>query len=313
MPHLPPETVTRILKNVERVIRGKPGAVEQVLIGLLAGGHVLIEDIPGVGKTTLARALAKSIRGSFRRIQFTPDLLPSDILGVSVWREPCGDFVFQPGPLFASIVLADEINRATPRTQSSLLEAMNDRQVTVDGKTHPLEAPFMVIATQNPVEAAGTYPLPDSQMDRFLLRVSLGYPDRDAELEILFGQQKSHPLDAIEPVAEGSEIAALQDSVRGVKVSDGVAAYVVAIAEATRRHDRLLLGASPRASIALFRGAQARALVRGREFVLPDDVKQMSRPVLGHRLVEKDAFGKAEGRHTDRLVQEIVDSVPVPL
>ena len=307
----PPEIVNRIKKNIERVIRGKPEAVERILIGLLAGGHVLVEDVPGVGKTTLARALAKSIRGTFRRIQFTPDLLPSDILGVSVWREPCADFVFQPGPLFANIVLADEINRATPRTQSSLLEAMNDRQVTVDGKTHLLEAPFMVIATQNPVESAGTYPLPDSQVDRFLLRVVMGYPDRQAEIEVLFDQKTNHPLDAVEPVADSKEIAALQDAVRRVKVSEAIGGYVVSIAEATRRHERVHLGASPRASIALFRAAQARAMVRGRDFVIPDDVKGMALPVLRHRLL-LDPETELDGKSSDDVLHRLVDTVAVP-
>ncbi|MHC5037198.1 MAG: AAA family ATPase [Planctomycetota bacterium] len=306
-------SISLLRQSVERVIRGKSEAVQLALVGLLAGGHVLIEDVPGVGKTMLARAIARSIQGAFRRIQFTPDLLPSDILGVSVFRDQCQDFVFQPGPLFANIVLADEINRATPRTQSSLLEAMNDRQITVDGKTHPLPPPFMVLATQNPIEIAGTYPLPESQLDRFLLRIAMGYPNRKAELAVLDDQKTSHPIDAVEPVAQSQDIVGLQEAVREIKVAASVAEYIVDLAEATRKAPQILLGASPRASLALFRASQALAFIEGRDYVLPDDVKRLAVPVLAHRLIEKDAFEKGIRNRADRVVRDLLEKTPVPL
>ncbi|MHC4598959.1 MAG: AAA family ATPase [Planctomycetota bacterium] len=307
------QTIREIRENVETVIRGKPRAVELAMIGLLAGGHVLIEDVPGVGKTMLARALARSIQGGFRRIQFTPDLLPSDILGVSIYRETCAEFEFQPGPIFANVLLADEINRATPRTQSSLLEAMNDRQVTVDGKTYPLEPPFIVLATQNPIEIAGTYPLPESQLDRFLIRIRMGYPSAEAERAVLEDQKQVHPIESLKPVATLRSVTALQDAVREVKVEGAVAQYVVALAEASRKSRRLLLGASPRASLALYRAAQALALLRDRDYVLPDDVKKLAISVLAHRLIEKDTFEKGTSRKGEQVVREILESVPVPL
>jgi len=305
--------VKSIRLNVEKVIRGKSEAVNLALAGLLAGGHVLIEDVPGVGKTMLARALARSIRGSFRRIQCTPDLLPSDILGVSVYRDQSGEFEFQPGPIFANIVLVDEINRATPRTQSSLLEAMNDAQVSIDGKTHPLDAPFMVLATQNPIEVAGTYPLPESQLDRFLIRIHMGYPDTEAELAVLSDQQKRHPIDSLEPVASQEEILALQQAVRDIVVSKAASEYIVAIADATRASSHLHIGASPRASLALFRASQAVSLIENRDYVLPDDVKRLAVSVLAHRVIQKEAFDKGARGRTEKIIRAIVEKVPVPL
>ncbi len=309
----PAQTVGKIRRNVETVIRGKPDAVELALVGLLAGGHILIEDVPGVGKTMLARALAQSIHGAFRRIQFTPDLLPSDILGVSIYREDTGRFTFQPGPVFANIVLADEINRTTPRTQSSLLEAMNDGQVTIDGATHVLERPFMVLATQNPVDVAGTYPLPENQLDRFLLRIRMGYPAPQDEIAILKDQKIRHPIETLEPVASGADVTALQQAVREVKVSEKLAEYIVALSGATRASGQFLLPASPRASLALFRTAQARALSQNRDYVLPDDVKSTAVATLAHRLLVKGSLERTGHRRADQAVEKLLATVPVPL
>lgn len=304
------ERVLPMLRQVQRVILGKPRAVELATVGLLAGGHVLIEDIPGVGKTMLARAIAKSIGGSFRRIQFTPDLLPSDITGVSVFDPSSKEFKFRPGPIFANVVLADEINRASPKTQSALLECMEEFQVTVDGVTHPLPRPFFVIATENPIESHGSvYPLPESQLDRFLLRLRIGYPSPSDEVDILESQQLRHPIEDVRPVLSAEEVLELQRAVREVYVDRSVKSYIVQLADATRRHEAVLLGASPRASIALMRCSQALAALRGREFVTPDEVKFLAPNVLSHRLVLRaGARGRAE-----EVVADCLARVPVPV
>ncbi|HEU4394752.1 MAG TPA: MoxR family ATPase, partial [Planctomycetota bacterium] len=275
--------------GVESVFVGKPAVVRNLLVGLLSGGHVLVEDVPGVGKTTLARALARCVGGSFSRIQFTPDLLPSDVVGASVWDARRSVFDFRPGPVFASVVLADEINRATPRTQAALLEAMGEGQVTVDGATHPLPRPFLVVATQNPHEFEGTFPLPESELDRFLLRVRLGYPTPDEERRIVRGQDTAAALDRLQPALDGPAVLRLQEEVRSVRVDDSVMDYVLRLTTETRRSPSLSLGASPRASAMLYRASQALARMEGRDFVLPDDAKRLAVPVLAHRLVSRAA------------------------
>jgi len=307
------ESLQRLRSNVEKVFIGKPETVEMMFVGLLANGHILIEDVPGVGKTVLAQALAKSIDCRFQRIQFTPDLLPSDILGVSVYDERSREFVFKPGPVFANVVLADEINRATPRTQSSLLEAMNAAQVTVDGVTRPLSKPFMVVATQNPYEYEGTYPLPESQLDRFLMRIEIGYPDVAGEKQILMSQKLRHPLADIEPAISSDEVVALQQRVREVTVEDSLTDYLLAITIKTRAVEGLDVGASPRASLFLYRAAQALALLRGRAFCIPDDIKQLAVPVLAHRLVSHGQSGASLFGASVHLVREILESTPVPM
>jgi MoxR-like ATPase len=304
--------VQALQANVESVVRGKSGAVRLLLAALLARGHALIEDIPGVGKTTLARALAQSIACTFRRVQLTSDLLPSDLIGVSIYRERDDAFQFRPGPIFANIVLADEINRTPPRTQSALLEAMNDGQVSVDGHTHPLPRPFLVIATQNPLEHAGTYPLPDSQLDRFLVSFEMGYPDERAERAMLGDQADGHPLEKLAPVLGVEELLALQEAVKLVRVHDDLVTYVLRIAAESRRDPELALGASPRATLALRRLAQAAALLDGRDHVRPDDVKSCAVPALAHRLVPRDAFG-ADRAARVALVRKVLDRVPVPV
>jgi len=304
------ERVFPLLKQVQRVILGKPKAVELATVGLLAGGHILIEDIPGVGKTMLAKAIAKSIGGTFRRIQFTPDLLPSDVTGVSVFNPSTKEFRFKPGPIFANVVLADEINRASPKTQSALLECMEEFQVTVDGVTHPLPRPFFVIATENPIESHGSvYPLPESQLDRFLLRLRIGYPALADEVDILESQQVRHPIEDIKPVLSAEEVLGLQRAVREVYVDRAVKTYIVQIADATRRHEAVRLGASPRASIALMRCSQALAALRGREFVTPDEVKLLAPYVLSHRLILRT--GSRE--RAEEVVAECLSRVPVPV
>lgn len=297
----------RVLANIESVVDGKPDAVEAALVVLLAEGHLLIEDVPGVGKTVLARALARSVDGSVRRIQFTPDLLPSDITGVSAYNQQRGEFEFKPGAVFANIVIGDEINRASPKTQSALLEAMEERQVTVDGHTHPLATPFSVIATQNPYEMEGTYALPEAQRDRFTARISMGYPDAAAELEMVRDRDVDNPLDRLRPVVTIDEVREMIVRTRAVFVSEAVERYCVDLARATRDDAALRLGASPRATLQLVRAAKARAFVHDREYVLPDDVDALTGLVLPHRLVP--ARGSAPAEET---VQRIVAATPVP-
>lgn len=305
--------IQRLQENIETVFLGKPEAVQHVLVALLAGGHILIEDIPGVGKTTLARALARSINCSFRRIQFTPDLLPSDIVGVPIYNAGEDRFVFKRGPVFTNVVLADEINRTTPRTQSSLLEAMNDFQVSADGATYPLPQPFIVLATQNPHEYEGTFPLPESQLDRFLMRIRIGYPGRDDERRVITSQKLDHPLDALEPVLSGDDVVELQAAARHVRASDAITDYVLNLVERSRETDKLEIGVSPRGGLFLSRAAQARALIEGRDYCLPDDVKQLAEAVLAHRVIRRAALAAAGGQDEREIVNEIVEQTPVPV
>ena len=301
----------RIIENINRVIIGKDDAIRLGVIALMSRGHVLIEDVPGVGKTMLAKSLSRSTGCSFSRVQFTPDLLPSDITGVSVYNQKTGGFEFRPGPIIAQVVLADEINRATPKTQSALLEAMEENQITVEGVTHPLPQPFMIMATQNPIEYEGTFPLPEAQLDRFLLRIHLGYPSFDDEVSIMDGQQLTHPFDELGSVASPEEVVALQMRAREVYVDPLVKQYIVTLADTTRSHRDVALGASPRASLALQRTSQAQALLRNRDYVLPDDVKELAEPVFSHRLV-LTASSRMQGVDGRRLIQQILDSVEVP-
>ncbi len=295
-----------------QVILGKPEVVRLCIVTLLAGEHLLLEDVPGVGKTLVAKALAKSVSGDFCRIQFTPDLLPSDIIGSSILQPASGEFVFARGPIFANIVLADEINRTTPRTQSALLEAMSDRQVSVDGHTHRLPEPFMVIATQNPFEFEGTYPLPESQLDRFLMRISIGYPGRRDELQVLASHRSGEPVETLTPVVDGSQICELQEAVRHVTVESSVQEYLLAIVHATRECDQLHVGASTRGALSLYRAAQALALIEGRDFVAPDDVKRLAAPVLAHRVIPKSYAHAGQRRTMETLVARLVESVEAP-
>jgi MoxR-like ATPase len=301
-----------VIDQVETVIVGKRTTVERALIAMLVGGHVLIEDLPGVGKTTLAKALALSVGGDFKRIQFTPDLLPSDITGSSVYNQRSQEFEFRPGPVFGNILLADEINRATPKTQSALLECMEELQVTVDGTTHTLPRPFLVVATQNQIEHLGTYSLPAAQMDRFLMRVRLGYPSPTEETAILAAQMQSHPLAGIRPLLTAPDIVSLQDQVRRVRVEPTLQRYIVAIVDATRNHPSVETGASPRGSLGLMHAAQARAALENRDFVIPDDIKALAPAVLAHRLVLSPE-ARARGVDDETVVREIVDQVPVPV
>lgn len=307
----PREVLQAIRDNVERAIVGKRREIELALVALACQGHLLIEDVPGVGKTVLAKAMARSLGCTFKRIQFTPDLLPSDVTGVSIYNQKTGEFEFRPGPIVAEVVLADEINRATPKAQASLLEAMEERQITVDGRTHALPRPFIVLATQNPLEYEGTFPLPESQLDRFMLRLRLGYPGRNEELAILDQQRHAHPLETLQPVVRVADVLEVQAAVGDVHVDGSIKQYVVDIVRASRAHPDLLLGASPRASLALVRGAQALAMLAGRDYVIPDDVKALAEPVLGHRMIVQPA-SRAREVTPARVVADILSSLPVP-
>jgi len=302
---------TQLIDNIEKVIVGKREPIQQIVIGLLSRGHILIEDVPGTGKTMLAKSLARSIGCSFNRIQFTPDMLPSDVTGVSIFNQKTQEFEYRPGPIMAQIVLTDEVNRATPKTQAALLEAMEEYQVTVDGITHPLPQPFLVLATQNPIEYEGTFPLPEAQMDRFLLRIRVGYPGNRDEIRMMENQQLVHPIEELEAVVGVEQLLQAQLQVRQVQVSDDVKTYIVEIVNATRDNAELYLGASPRGSLALFRTAQARAAILGRSYVLPDDVKHMAASVLAHRLIVGSA---ARIREIDarEIVRELLERVPAP-
>ncbi|HTX53287.1 MAG TPA: MoxR family ATPase [Candidatus Baltobacteraceae bacterium] len=306
-------SIRRLEESIGQALVGKPDVVRLAIVALLARGHLLIEDVPGVGKTTLAQALARSLGLSFQRIQFTSDLLPSDILGISVFDPRTTEFQFKPGPIFANIVLADEINRTTPKTQSSLLEAMNEGQVSLDHHTHLLPQPFMVLATQNPLEYQGTHPLPESQMDRFLLRIRVGYPDEEYERQILCGAGAVR-LDRVRPVLESAAITELQKTVEAVRVEDAVLDYLMGIVQATRTHDALALGASPRGALALLTSAKALALADGRAYCVPDDVKQLAVSALAHRVILRSRWdGGSDGSlDTERVIREILQSVPVP-
>ena len=298
--------------NIARVIVGKDEVVELLLIALFCEGHVLLEDVPGIGKTTLAKSLARSLGCSFQRIQFTPDLLPSDITGVNVFNQRTGDFEFRPGPLMAQIVLADEINRAGPRTQSALLEAMEERQITVDGVTRPLPRPFLVLATQNPIELEGTFPLPEAQVDRFFMRLAIGYPEEDEERAILRRFRESNPLGDLAPVVDADEILKLHKTVRQVFVHPAVEEYIVRLTRATRQHASVQLGASPRGSLSLYHAAQAWAAIQSRNFVLPHDVKRLIQPVLGHRIIIS-SHARVRGRVVGDILKEIGEQAPVPV
>jgi MoxR-like ATPase len=306
------EVARRLRENIQKVIVGKEQVIDLTLVAVLCEGHVLLEDVPGIGKTTLARALAASLGCSFRRIQFTPDLLPSDVTGLNWFNQKEQAFEYRPGPIMSQVVLADEINRATPRTQSSLLEAMQERQVTVDGVTRPVPRPFLVMATQNPVELEGTFPLPEAQVDRFLLRVAIGYPSEAEENAILGRFRLSDPLPELQPVTTAEEIMSLQNERRQVRVEESVRSYMVHVARATRTHNEIELGASPRATLSLYQSAQGWAAIQGREFVLPDDVKAMAPHVLTHRLMISPQ-AQLRGRQPEELVAAIVDTVPVPV
>ncbi|MFL7870702.1 MAG: AAA family ATPase [Anaerolineales bacterium] len=301
----------RVLENLEKVVVGKRQSLELIVIGLLCQGHVLIEDVPGVGKTVMARSLARSLDCTFNRLQFTPDMLPSDVTGVSIYNQQKREFEFRPGPVIGQVVLADEINRATPKTQAALLEAMEERTVTVDGVTHELPKPFMVLATQNPIEYEGTFPLPEAQLDRFLLRVRMGYPAVPDEIRILEGQQLAHPIEALKAVVKAKDALSAIESVKQVYVSTAIKRYIVDLTNRTRQSDDVYLGASPRGSLALFRTGQARAALLGRDHVLPDDIQAMAVSVLGHRIIVGPAARLREVS-ADRIVQEIVENLPVP-
>ena len=310
-----PDLLTRVQQSVQSVIRGKDEVIRLALVSLLARGHLLIEDVPGVGKTTLAHALARSFNCAFQRIQFTSDMLPSDVIGISVFSQQTQRFEFRPGPIFANIVLADEINRTTPKTQSALLEAMNENQVTVDNRTSLLPQPFMVMATQNPIEHHGTYPLPESQLDRFLMRLKIGYPSAESEKEIRRNFAQYDPLANIRPVMTGAEVVEIQNQVRRVKVDEELVNYMLAIVEKTRQHEYLSLGVSPRGSVSLYRAAQALAFVEGRNYCIPDDFKRLILPVFSHRCVVSSRYISTlkKSDQTEAILGGIIDSAPVPL
>ena len=305
------QVASRVIENVEKVIIGKHREVEMVLIAMLCRGHVLIEDVPGVGKTMLAKAIARSLGLRFSRIQCTPDMLPSDITGVSIYNQKTGEFEFRPGPVMAQIVLTDEINRATPKTQSALLEVMEERQVTVDGVTYPMEQPFLVLATQNPIEYEGTFPLPEAQLDRFMLRIHLGYPDREDEIALLDAQRVVHPIEEIGQVVDAKTFLRAQEAVQEVYLDDLVKQYIVDIVNATREHRDTYLGASPRGSLALYKSAQARAALQGRDYVIPDDVKYMAEAALAHRLIISPS-ARIQNVDPRNVIEDILNSVPVP-
>jgi len=308
----PSDGTEKLIRNIQSVFIGRNETVKLVLTGLFAGGHILIEDVPGVGKTVLARALARSIDCTFQRIQFTPDLLPSDIIGVSIFTPRMEEFVFKPGPIFSNVILADEINRTTPRTQSSLLEAMNDFQVSVDGKTRVLDMPFIVLATQNPYEFEGTYPLPESQLDRFLMRIEIGYPNMEHEKQVLLSQAHKHPLASLKPVLHKSDIVAIQERVKEVRVDESIIEYMLEITRKTRSKNKLEIGVSPRGSLMLRRAVQAYAFVSGRDFVVPDDVKTLAVPVLSHRVIVRST-ARQDARRAAAVIKEILEEIPVPV
>jgi MoxR-like ATPase len=301
----------RIIDNVSKVIVGKRAVIEQAMAAVIAQGHILVEDVPGVGKTMLAKSLSISIGCNFKRIQFTPDLLPSDVAGVSIYNQATGEFQFRPGPIMSQVVLADEINRATPKTQSALLEAMEELQVTVDGVTHHLEHPFVVVATQNPIEYEGTFPLPEAQLDRFLMRISLGYPEFEEELAVIEQQEQAHPIDSLEAVANPKDVTGLQQAAKEVYVDRAVREYIVNLTEATRNHRDVALGASPRASLGLFRAARALALVLDRDYVIPDDIKMLAAPVTAHRIILSPS-ARMRGVRSADLVSDLLNTLTVP-
>lgn len=306
------EMAQKISENIEKVIIGKSDKIEKVLISMLCSGHILLEDIPGTGKTTLAKALAKSLGCSFSRIQFTPDLLPSDLTGINFYNQGKGEFIFKAGPVFTNILLADEINRATPRTQSSLLECMEERQVTIDGQTHTLSRPFLVIATQNPVEIQGTYPLPEAQLDRFFIRLDMGYPDAESEQKMLENLGGHALAQSLEPVVAAEDIIAAQNTILTVKVCPQVREYIVRIITATRNNEKIRLGASPRGSIALTKAAMAAAALDGRDYVLPDDVKKVAADVLAHRIICRGR-GTSQSQTSQQIIENILDTTPAPI
>lgn len=305
------EVANRLIENVEQVIIGKRNVIKLVIVGLLSQGHILIEDVPGVGKTMLARALAKSLGCAFRRIQFTPDMLPSDVTGVSIFNQKTREFEFRPGPIMAQIVLTDEINRATPKTQAALLEAMQELQVTVDGVTHILPQPFLVMATQNPIEYEGTFPLPEAQLDRFLMRIRLGYPNPEQEIAILDSQQYTHPVKQVEQVLPVEELIAAQEKLKDIYLDEKVKRYIVEIVEQTRKHSDIYLGASPRGSLALYRTGQAWAAIEGRDYVIPDDIKDLAIPTLAHRLIISPA-ARLKDISGETVMKDILTNLPVP-
>jgi len=301
-----------LLQNLNKIIRGKEDILELIITSLFSNGHILLEDVPGVGKTTLAKALAMSIEGNFNRIQFTPDLLPSDIVGGMIYNPKSGEFSFRPGPIFCHILLADEINRASPRTQSALLEGMSEQQVSIEGNSHLLSEPFMVIATQNPAEYHGTYPLPEAQLDRFAMQLKLGYPDLEEEMHIILDQKISHPLTQIKPVANIQDIVKISKIIKDINIDNSVIHYIATIVQATRDEPRLKLGASPRASLMLYRTAQSLAFIRDRNYVIPDDIKKLAVPILSHR-VSLDNKSSYAGIQRSTIINEIIDTINVPV
>jgi MoxR-like ATPase len=309
--HSSTRTAQEIVENVAKVIIGKKPVIERALAAVIAQGHLLIEDVPGVGKTMLAKSISVSIGCSFKRIQFTPDLLPSDIVGVSIYNQSTGEFKFRPGPVMSQVVLVDEINRATPKTQSALLEAMEELQVTVDGVTRPLDLPFVVMATQNPIEYEGTFPLPEAQLDRFLMHISMGSPSFEEELSVIEGQEKTHPIDLLEAVATSDNVIKLQDAAKYIYVDTAVREYIVSLIEATRNHEDVSLGASPRASLGMFRAVRAIAILRDRDYVIPDDVKELAYAVLAHRLILSSA-ARMRGLQPRQVIEGLLETVAVP-